>query len=105
MTTKSNQFSFQSRLHFISAITFESFCFRPLPNVQRALAGERGVPNALQLLADAAQGPLPVVPNARAQSDQLDGRRLSRGRGQPTEHVGRHPLIERLSTVTVLSVD
>lgn len=62
--------------------------------MQRARSGERRVPDALQFLADAAQGPFPVVTNVRAQSNQLDGRLLPCGCGQPAEHVGRHPLMK-----------
>lgn len=69
-------------------------CCRPLPDVQRARARERRIPDALQFLADAAQRPFPVVTNVRAQSDQLDGRHLPSGCGQPAEHVGRHPLMK-----------
>lgn len=68
-------------------------CFRSVPHVWGPRAGKRGLPDALQLLPDAAQGPLPIVSDAGAQPDSLDGGQLPSPGGQPPQHVWRTALM------------
>lgn len=82
------------------------FFRRPVPPVRRPRARERGVPDALQLLPNAAEGPLPVFADARARSHPVDGREPpSRRRREPAQHLRQLAVTLHHATRTVFRHD